>query len=201
MSGNCGCEFEASNASEMKILRLLLGINGIMFVIEFVTGLIADSTGLLADSLDMLADASVYGLSLYAVGKAAHLKVRAAYISGIMQILLGLGVLVEVGRRFVMGSEPQSLLMLTIGTLAFAANVTCLALIFKQRHGEVHMRASYIFSANDVLANLGVILSGLLVAVFSTRLPDLIIGVLISALVIRGGVAILRESKAAAKVN
>lgn len=197
MPGCCGCEFEARNASELKILRILLGINGVMFVIEFCTGLLADSTGLLADSLDMLADASVYGLSLYAVGRAAHHKIRAATLSGILQILLGVGVLVEVGRRYVMGSEPQSVLMLTIGGLALAANVTCLMLIFKQRRGEVHMRASYIFSANDVLANLGVIISGALVSVFSSRLPDLIIGLLIAALVIRGGVAILGESKAA----
>ncbi len=118
-------------------------------------------------------------------------------MSGILQILLGLGVLLEIGRRFAFGSEPQSFLMLAIGGLAFAANLTCLALISKHRRGEVHMRASYIFSANDVLANPGVIVSGLLVAIFSSHLPDLIIGLLISALVMRGGLTILRESKEA----
>ena len=59
------------------------------------------------------------------------------------------------------------------------------------------MRASWIFSTNDVLANLGVILSGILVAVTASHIPDLVIGLLISALVVRGGLAILREAKAA----
>lgn len=195
MPSCCGCEFKAKDEAEYKVLRILLGINATLFVIEFVAGILADSTGLLADSLDMLADASVYGLSLYAVGRAAHLQVRAAYMSGIMQILLGLGVLIEVGRRFAFGSEPESLLMLIIGGLALAANVTCLALISRHRKGGVHMRASYIFSANDVLANLGVIVSGLLVGALSSRLPDLIIGLLISLLVILGGLAILRECR------
>lgn len=194
---DCGCEFEAQNAAERKTLRVLLCINAFMFALEFSAGLIAYSAGLLADSLDMLADASVYGVSLYAVGRNQLLKAKAAHISGVIQVLLGLAVIVEVGRRFVFGSSPEGLLMLSIGSLALAANLTCLALLAKHRNGEVHMRASWIFSTNDVLANLGVMLSGVLVAFTASSLPDLIIGMIISALVIRGGIIILSEAKEA----
>ncbi|MEJ5301324.1 MAG: cation transporter [Thermodesulforhabdaceae bacterium] len=194
---DCGCEFEAKTKAELRVLRILLGINAVMFAVEFAAGLVAESTGLLADSLDMLADAFVYGISLYAVGRALSLKARAARTSGFVQILLGLGVLAEVCRRFLLGSEPESVLMLSFGSLALVANLTCLALLTKHRKGEVHMRASWIFSTNDMLANLGVILSGILVAVTASHIPDLVIGLLISALVVRGGLAILREAKAA----
>ena len=57
------------------------------------------------------------------------------------------------------------------------------------------MRASWIFSANDVIANLGVILSGALVLLLDSRLPDLVIGTVIAAVVIRGGIQILREAR------
>ncbi|MFH4307578.1 cation transporter, partial [Acinetobacter baumannii] len=65
-------------AQQTKVLKLLLAINGVLFFIEFISGIIAASTGLIADSLDMFADAAVYGIALYAVGKAARYQVKAA---------------------------------------------------------------------------------------------------------------------------
>lgn len=77
--------------------------------------------------------------------------------------------------------------------------VSCLILIAKHRRGGVHMRASWIFSANDVIANVGVIISGGLVMYFGSRFPGLIVGALISAIVLRGGFHILREVKESRK--
>jgi Co/Zn/Cd efflux system component len=168
-----------------------------MFVAEAFAGWRGESTGLLADSLDMLADASVYGTALYAVGRSRRLQAGAAAASGVIQILLGIGVLIQVILRFLYGSDPVSVLMMTVGTLALAANVSCLLLIAKHREGGVHMRASWIFSTNDVIANAGVILSGGLVMVFGSRLPDLMVGAVISAVVLRGGLIIVRESREA----
>jgi Co/Zn/Cd efflux system component len=189
----CECGSSAA-ALERATLRTLIAINGAMFVAEAVAGWWAQSTGLLADSLDMLADAAVYGIALYAVGRARVLQVRAATASGVLQVMLGLGVLLDVARRLVVGSEPVSLAMMLVGLMALAANATCLALIAKHREGGVHMRASYIFSANDVIANAGVVLSGGLVLLTGSRWPDLVAGTAIAALVVRGGVRILREA-------
>lgn len=193
MSG-CGCSGSAAQL-ERQTLWVLLAINGVMFVGEGIAGWLAASTGLLADSLDMLADAMVYGLALYAVGRSLAMKRRAARLSGLLQIGLGLLILFEVVRRLVVGSEPISMMMIAVGAVALVANVACLLLIARHRHGEIHMRASWIFSTNDVIANLGVIVSGLLVLWSGSRLPDLLIGSAISALVVYGGVRILRESR------
>jgi len=163
-----------------------------MFTVEITVGWLAQSTGLIADSLDMFADAAVYGVSLYAVGKAAKFKLKAAHFSGWLQIALALGVLSEVARRFLYGSEPVSVLMMSFGAVALIANITCLLLIFKSRNQGSHMKASWIFSANDVLANAGVITAGVLVAVTGSQMPDLVIGLLIAGLVMWGAVRILR---------
>ncbi|WP_194863151.1 cation transporter [Myxococcus sp. AB036A] len=178
--------------TEARTLWVLLAINGLMFVAELVAGWLVQSTGLLADSLDMLADAMVYGLSLYAVGRTAAHKLRAAHLSGYLQIALALGALFEVGRRFLFGSEPEPTWMLGVASLALAANVTCLLLIFRHRKGGAHMKASYIFSTNDVLANLGVIAAGILVALTKSPYPDLLVGLGIAVLVLSGAVRILR---------
>ena len=177
---------------EARTLWTLLAINAIMFVAELTAGLIAQSTGLIADSLDMFADAAVYGVSLYAVGRAVALKLRAAHLSGWSQIALALAALLEVGRRFAFGSDPEPPFMIAAAAVALIANVACLALISKHRHGGAHMKASWIFSSNDVLANAGVILAGVLVAWTGSSMPDLVIGAVISAVVLSGGVRILR---------
>jgi Co/Zn/Cd efflux system component len=168
-----------------------------MFLVEGIAGWLGQSTGLMADSLDMLADASVYGIALYAVGRSRRIQSTAGTASGFLQVLLGLGVLADVVRRFYFGSEPVSGLMMSVGTLALAANVTCLLLLAKHRDGGIHMRASWIFSTNDVIANVSVVASGALVAFLGSRLPDLIVGTLVAMLVVRGGRRIIREARKA----
>ena len=185
---------EARNEQERKTLIIVLAINAFMFVFELALGLLAQSTGLIADSLDMLADASVYTMSLYAVGKSEVLKNRSATFSGITQILLALLVLGDVLRRFYLGSEPLSVLMMGVGLIALIANTVCLTLIAKHRDDGVHMRASLIFSKNDVIANSGVIAAGAAVWVLDSRYPDLVIGSVIAGVVLRGGFQILREA-------
>ena len=191
----CQCEIEIKDASQKSLLLTLLGINALFFLLEIGVGWYAESTGLIADSLDMLADAIVYGIAFYAIGRAAHLKANAALLSGYFQLFLAALVGLEVLRRSWFGSDPISELMMLMGLLALLANAYCLKLIFKHRHGEVHMRASWIFSANDVIANLGVILSGLLVFWLQSRLPDLIIGGLITLFILVGAIRIIRDAQ------
>lgn len=194
MSG-CECDIEINNKEQSRVLIILLAINAVMFVVEITLGILSESTALIADSLDMLADATVYGIGLYAVGRALSAKIRAAHLSGVFQVILGALVFIDVLRRFVWGSEPESLMMISIGAIALVANIICLKLISKHREGEVHMRASWIFSKNDVIANLGIIVGGLLVYVLDSRFPDLFIGLAISAIVIRGGIHIFKDAR------
>ena len=193
MSG-CGCDPEINDQEQGRVLKALLAINAVMFFIEIAVGTLSESTALIADSLDMLADAAVYGIGLYATGKPALAKVKAAHLSGLFQILLGVVVVGDVIRRFVIGSEPDSLLMVAVGSVAALANITCLKLISKYRAGEVHMRASWVFSRNDVIANLGVIVAGCLVYLLSSRVPDLVIGLAIAMVVVQGGIHIVIDA-------
>ena len=195
------CEKESADAQikakqtesqEMNVLKWLLAINGIMFFIEITVGWIAQSAGLIADSLDMFADAAVYGVALFAVSQSVKKKLKAAHLSGWLQVILAFGALSEVIRRFMFGSDPVSSLMMGFGLLALIANVTCLILIFKNKEGGAHMKASWIFSANDVIANLGVILAGFLVAITGSRYPDLVIGLVIGLIVLNGARRILQ---------
>ena len=194
MSG-CGCEVEIKDASQKRVLYWLLGINATMFFVEMTVGILADSTALIADSMDMLADAVVYGIGIYAVGKSILHKAKAAQISGYFQLLLGVIILIDITRRLFLGSEPISSLMIGMGFIALIANVACLVIIRNHKNDEVHMRASWIFSANDVIANMGVIIAGVLVVWLDSRVPDLVIGCIVSIVVLRGAWMILKDAK------
>lgn len=185
----------ASPGSERSTLVTLLAINATMFLVELIAGLLWQSTGLIADSLDMLADAAVYAMSLYAVGKALTSQSASARFSGYVQMVLAAFVLIEVGRRFLVGSQPEGVAMMAVSVTALVANLVGMALIAKHRRGGLHMQASWIFTSTDVLANLGVVIAGGLVAWTRSPTPDLVIGLAIGLLVLGGAIKILRLTR------
>ncbi len=185
----------SDNKQQRKLLILVLLINATLFVLELVTCLIAQSMGLIADSLDMLADAIVYGLSLYAVGKAVAAKKSVARISGYFQMALAIFGILEVVRRFLGGGDqPGFGLMIVISLIALAANVASLFVLRQTHSQEVHIQASQIFTSNDVLVNIGVMVAGVLVLLTGSNIPDLLIGMIVFCLVGYGAVRILKLS-------
>lgn len=182
----------AQDVGERRVLVWVLGINLAMFLIESVAGLLAQSSGLMADALDMLADAAVYGMALWAVGQGASAQGRIARVAGLLQAALAVGLLLDVARRLVFGSAPEAPLMIGVALLALVANVACLGLLARHRDGGVHLRASWIFSSSDALANLGVVVAAGLVLWTGSNLPDLAVGALIGVLVLEGARRILR---------
>ena len=189
-------DFEEST-DQKKLLWAVLAINFAFFVVEMTTGLISKSMGLVADSLDMLADSFVYGISLFAVGGTLVKKKRIARLAGYFQIILAVIGFLEVLRRF-FGEErlPDFSLMIIVSVFALIANGTCLYILQKSKSKEeAHMKASMIFTSNDVIINLGVIVAGILVNILSSNKPDLIIGTIVFVLVIQGAFRILKLSK------
>lgn len=186
----------ASDArTERRTLRIALGINAGMFLAESIGGYVADSSALIADSLDMCADAGVYAIALYGAGQAVAGQRKAARISGWLQLTLALGAAFEVGRRAVFGSEPESALMIGVAVVALVANAATMWLLARHRSGGAHMKASWIFTTNDVIANLGVMVGAVLVRVSGSAIPDLVVGGVIAAIVLTGAIRILRLSR------
>ncbi len=172
---------------QRNALVLALAINAGFFVGELTVGLISRSMGLIADALDMGADASVYALSLAAVGTAAARKKQLARMSGYVQVGLAVIGLVEVVRRFVGDNKlPDPTSMILMSLLALAGNVATLVVLQRVRSGEAHLQASWIFTANDIKVNALVIAAAIGVACTDSGLPDLAAGAIIFAVVANG---------------
>ena len=189
---DCGCHAEAQNAAERRVLWIALGLNAAMAVIGALAGWIAQSTGL---------DATAYAIGLAAIGRTARFKANAAMLSGGLLLLLGVVMLVEVGRRAIGGSEPASGWMIGIALLSLVVNIVVLRMLTPLRSGDVHLQASWIFTRADVAASAGVVLSGVLVALTQSRYPDLVVGTLIGLYVVREAFEILGEARTARRAG
>lgn len=189
-------ESTSNKGNERKLLWYVLIINFGFFILEMTFGLISKSMGLIADSLDMLSDSFVYILSLIAVSKTTLFKKRIAKASGVIQITLAIIGISEVIRRFFDATEvPNYQQMIIISFFALIGNALSLYILQKSKSQEAHMKASMIFTSNDIIINIGVIIAGILVQFFGNSYPDLIIGSIVFLIVLQGAKKILALSK------
>jgi cation diffusion facilitator family transporter len=188
------CALQALQERQAATLKIVLLINATMFLVEIVAGLLAGSVALLADSLDMLGDALVYGLSLYVVARGAAWKARAALAKAAAMALFGAFVLGQLVYRLVNPELPAPDTMGTIGSIAMAANATCLVLLWRHRAEDINMRSVWLCSRNDLFANAGVLLAALAVWALHSSWPDLVVGALICAMFLRSAATVTREA-------
>lgn len=191
------CEVREIPRAQRRVLHVVLGINAAMFLVESAAGVLAHSTALFADSIDMLGDAIVYGFSLYVIGRGALWQARAALLKGIVMAAFGVGVLVQVAVKIAQGLAPSVEVMGAVGVLAFAANLCCLALLWRRRGDDINMRSAWICSRNDVIGNAAVLVAAGAVAVTGSPWPDIVIGLLVASVFGRSAVQVVRDASRA----
>lgn len=182
------------SAVERSAIRLALTLNVAMFLIGAVVGYLADSTGVIADSLDMMTDAVGYALALMAITRGEAFKRNSARWTGSVLVVLGGGIAIEAIRRGFVGSEPIGVAMMAYSLVSFAVNLYVLTRLARYRKGEVHLRASYICTRADVIANIAVFISGAIVALTRFAIVDLVVGFAIGVYVLREALEIFREA-------
>ena len=191
-----GLGHAADPRRERTALVIALIVNAGFFIGELAAGIVSRSMGLVADALDMGADASVYALSLAAVGTSAVRKKRLARSSGYLQLTLAAVGLVEVGRRLVIDEGlPDTTSMIVVSLLALVGNLATLVVLRRARSDEVHFQASWIFTTNDVKVNALVVAAAVAVASTDSAVPDLVAGAAIFVIVANGATRILRLSR------
>jgi len=187
--------FEAVTTEQRRTLWIVLGLNLLLVVFMGGAGLASDSSALIANALDNASDAAVYALSLFAVGRSLNWKRGAAGASGVLLILFGLGVVADTVRRFLTGSEPIGTTMMVVALFAGVINLICVWLLGRLKKKEVHLRAAETFSFNDFISNGGVLVAGALVLWTGLRWPDLVVGLLVALVAIKGGADIIADAR------
>jgi cation diffusion facilitator family transporter len=181
---------------ERHTLWIVLLLNAAIAAGFFVTGLVGDSSALIANGVDNLSDTAVYALSLVALSHGPIWKTRAATASGVMLLLFAVGILLDVGRRYIEGSEPIGPTMMAMSAVAGVVNYICLRLLQRIEQPDVNLRAATTFSFNDFISNGGILVAGALVLWLGTNWPDLVVGLATALIAIKGGIEILRDARA-----
>ncbi|WP_394002580.1 cation transporter [Luteimonas sp. WGS1318] len=178
-------------ARQKRVLQQVLLWNALLFAGLGVAGWIGDSSALLANAVDNGSDAVVYLLSYLAIDRRPEWKRKAAALSGVMLLLFAMAVIGDVIRRWLFGAEPLGPLMMALALCAAAINYWCLVLLRRMHSNDINMKAAETFSLNDLVSNGGILVAGALVMWLGVSWPDLVVGVLIAIIAIKGGMEIL----------
>ena len=184
----------SADDQQRRTLLIVLILNALLFLGLGVGGILADSSALLANAVDNASDSVVYLISFVAIGRAASWKRGAARLSGILLLVFAAGVLIDVGRRWWFGTEPVGWTMMGLALVAAIVNLICLVLLRRDQSGDVNMEAAETFSLNDFASNGGILVAGGLVMWLDQAWPDLVVGMLVAAIAVKGGIEILRSA-------
>ncbi|MCK5092761.1 MAG: cation transporter [Gammaproteobacteria bacterium] len=186
------CETEALRKRQSSVLKIVLGINAVMFIVELTAGLISGSVSLVADSLDMLGDTLVYGFSIYVVAREARMKAHAALLKGGIMAVFGVFVLGQAIYKIIYPQLPVFETMGAIGLLALTANSICFILLWRHRADDINMSSVWLCSRNDIIANVSVLLAAAGVWLTHSGWPDILVGLALAALFLRSALFVLR---------
>ncbi|WP_312412351.1 cation diffusion facilitator family transporter [Shinella sp.] len=164
-------------------------------VIEIAGSFIAGSQALQADSLDFLGDGLISFLGLMAVGWGLAARAKAALLQGLFLGVLGLGVVASTIYRIFVEHQPESLTMAGFAIIAFVVNVLAALVLIPHRKGDANMRAVWLFSRNDAIGNLAVVLAAGLVWWTGTQWPDLVVAFAVAGLFLQSAWAIIRDAR------
>lgn len=188
-------DLESTAKEHKKTLWIVLIINLLMFFVELVFGILSNSAALLADSLDMLGDAITYGSSIVVVSMSVTKKAKVAFLKAWIMLIFGLVVSAKCIYKAFALEAPDTSMMISVGGLAFLANLTCLILLNRHKNSDINMKSVWICSRNDIIANTSVICAGFAVAYFHTPYPDILVGIGLSVLFIHSALGIFKDVK------
>jgi Co/Zn/Cd efflux system component/copper chaperone CopZ len=178
-----------------RALWIVVLLNAGYGVVEIVGGILAGSQSVKADALDFIGDGVISFLGLIAVGWGLAARAKAALLQGIFLGILGAGVLVAAAYRVLVQHQPEAGLMGILALIGLAVNVAAAAVLLPYRRGDANVRAIWLFSRNDALGNVAVVIAALLVAWTQTPWPDLVVAVVIAGLFLQSSLSIIKDAR------
>ncbi|WP_082747903.1 cation diffusion facilitator family transporter [Bradyrhizobium macuxiense] len=164
-------------------------------LVEIVGGFISGSQALKADALDFLGDGSITFLALLSIGWSLRWRARSALLQGLFLGALGMVVLLNAAYRTIMLNQPEADLMGIFGFVALVVNLASAAVLVPHRTGDANVRAVWLFSRNDAIGNVAVVIAAGLVWWTGTPWPDLVVAFVIAGLFLQSSWVIVRDAR------
>ena len=170
------------------------------FGIEFTAALRINSVSLFADSVDFLEDASVNILIFVAIGWTALHRARVGMVLAGLMAVPALAFLWTLWQKYLAPVAPDASVLTWVGLGALAVNLFCAFLLAKHRKTAGSLtRAAFLSARNDAVANVAIIVAGVLTAAHLSIWPDLIVGLAIAAMNLDAAVEVWEAARAEGK--
>jgi Co/Zn/Cd efflux system component len=167
-----------------RAVRLVAILNLAYFGVEFAVALAIGAVSLFADSIDFLEDASVNFLILVALRWTARRQARVGMALAGILFVPGIATIWTAWVKINHPAAPDPLPLSPAGAGALAINLFCALMLARYQHYSGSLtKAAFLSARNDALANVAIIVAGLVTAfLWPSAWPDLIVGLGIAAL-------------------
>ncbi len=196
MSGCCdnNCTIDALHERQRGTLKIVLGVNTVMFLVIVMAAFYGNSTALLADSLDNLGDSLAYAFSLYAVSRGTIVKAKVALFKGVLIFLAACIVAAQIIYKLFAPSIPAFEVMGAFSLLGLTANSLCLYLLWRHRHEDVNMSSVWECSRNDIASNFSVFVAAGAVWLTGSGWPDILVAIGLVLLLLRSASRVISSA-------
>ena len=166
-----------------KIVILVASLNLAYFGVEFGVAIGIGSVSLFADSVDFLEDTSLNFLIAVALGWTAIKRARLGMALAGILLIPGVATLWTAWQKFMAPLPPAPIPLSLAGTGALIINLSCAFILARFRsHSGSLTRAAFLSARNDAVANVAIIVAGIVTAYTLSGWPDLIVGLGILAI-------------------
>ena len=177
-------------------LRLVFILTSVFFIAEVVGGFWTNSLALLSDAGHMLSDMFALGLSLFAFWLSSRkpsatktygyyrFEVVAAFINGVLLILVALWIFTEALSRLEHPATVKSIPMLFIAVLGLIINLFGIYLLHGLGTESINIKGALFHLMGDAAGSVGAIAAAIAITMTGWTFFDPIISIVIGFLII-----------------
>ena len=204
--GHHGHSHAPSADADRRWLTIALLLIVAFMVVEVVVGLIASSLALLSDAAHMLTDAGAIGLALVAASLAARppsrkftfglgrAEILAAQANGATLLVLAGVLALESVRRLFDPPDVEGGLVIVVGVLGALVNVASAWALSRSERRGLNVEGAMAHVLTDLYGSIAAVIAGVLIVTTGFEQADGIAALLVSALMVRSGWRLLRDS-------
>ncbi len=171
-------QFPPTETAFRRAVLIVAVLNFVYFCIESGVALAIGSVSLFADAIDFFEDAAVNTLIVFALGWSPARRTQVSILLAAVLFFPGIATLWTAWEKFLSPIPPAAIPLSLTGLGALAVNLYCAGLLVRFRaHSGSLAKAAFLSARNDALANIAIVLAGLITRVIPSAWPDLLVGI------------------------
>jgi cobalt-zinc-cadmium efflux system protein len=194
------------HTDDTRRLTLALGLILGLMVVEVIAGILADSLALLSDAAHMLTDAGAIALALFAAGLARQparggftfgfrrAEILSAQLNGATLLALAVVIVIEGIGRIVDPPDVEGGVVLVVALAGIAVNLAATMVLAGAERRSLNVEGAFQHVLTDLFAFVATAVAGAVVLATDFTEADGIAALVVAALMLRSGFALLRES-------